>query len=337
MKIFLPFTIKDTGGTTEFTLKFKEGMEKRGHEVFFEYRPDYDILFMIVQAPFKYLIEAKFRRKPIVQRLDGVLYWSVASWKFPFLNAKATIIRHAFADYTIYQSRYSKYCAEKFLGKKLRDPSTLIYNGVNTKLFSPEGEKLDLRDTPDQKIFFTVSAFRREDQIVPIFDALSYYRKKYDGNFKFFIAGAFTGKASHIPKKYASFKNAVFLGRINNSELPMYERSADVFLLTHLNPPCPNNVIESLACGLPVCGVADGAMPELVEDGKSGFLTPTRGDAFWNGRKISSQQFADKLFSLTSFKDSFKKHARIRALEKFSLDEMIQKYVTVFESLLEEK
>ena len=83
-------------------------MQARGHEVFFEYRPDYDILFLIVQAPFQYLLEATKKKIPIVQRLDGVWYYSVAGWKFPLYNLKAMLIRHFFSDFSVYQSKYSK-------------------------------------------------------------------------------------------------------------------------------------------------------------------------------------------------------------------------------------
>jgi glycosyltransferase involved in cell wall biosynthesis len=153
MKIFFPFRGKDIGGTSIFAKKFKNGMEKLGHEVFFHYRPDYDILFMIAQAPFKYLLEAKRRKIPIVQRLDGVFYFSVSSWKFPFFNLKAALIRHFFTDFTVYQSQYSRYSAEKFLGKKKDDPSTIIYNGVATDLFSPLVNKLLCETSRTKNIF----------------------------------------------------------------------------------------------------------------------------------------------------------------------------------------
>lgn len=333
MKIFLPFKIRDIGGPSSFAKKFQDGLQKRGHEVFFEYRADYDILFLIVQAPFKYLIEAKWNGKKIVQRLDGTHYWSVQGAMYFFLNLKAKIIRHIFANFTVYQSQYSKYCAEKFLGKKTQDPSAIIYNGVDLKLFSPNGEKIDMRDNPKQNIFFTATAFRRENQIVPIIDALKIYSRKFSDNFKFLIAGTFTDDIAYIMQKYADFRNIVFLGKINNEDLPKYERAADVFLFTHSNPPCPNNVIESLACGLSVCGVADGAMSEIIDDGKTGILTPAEGDAFWTPRKYDQKAFADNVHAIVSAQRKFSENARQLAEQRFSLDSMIDAYIEVLEAL----
>ena len=334
MKIFLPFQTKDIGGTTTFAKKFQEGMKKRGHDVFFEYRPDYDILFCIVQAPFKYLTEARRCGKKVVQRLDGVHYWSIQGYKYPLLNLKAKIIRHLFTDFTVYQSMYSKYSAEKFLGKKSVDPSTIIYNGVDLSLFSPEGERVRLRDNSNQKIFFTASAFRRENQIIPIIEALKVYQSSYNSNFKFYVAGTFTNDVSGIPGRYRDFKNIVFLGKINNVDLPKYERSADVFLFTHSNPPCPNNVIEAMACGLPICGVADGAMPELVEERKNALLIPSSGDAFWKNRSYDVDTFAENINSIIRNREQFSRESIGIACERFSLKAMIDNYERVFKNFL---
>lgn len=334
MKIFLPFQTKGIGGTVTFAKKFKKGMEAHGHKVFFEEPKEYDILFLIVQAPFRYLFNAKRQGKKIVQRLDGTYYWSVSSWKFPLFNLKAAIIRHFFADFTIYQSEYSKYCAEKFLGKKRDDPSALIYNGVDLDLFSPTGKTRNIRENPNQQIFFTASAFRRKDQIVPIIKAIEIYRRKYTDNFLLLVAGSFSPELTSIPKQWSHYNNIRFLGKIDNDDLPAYERSADVFLFTHLNPPCPNNIIEAMACGLPICGVADGAMEEIVKTGKNGLLVPISGNAFWNMRDIDTENFADNIHSIIVSQDSFSTESRRIAQERFSLETMLERYAKILEKLM---
>ncbi len=333
MKIFLPFAVKDIGGTSSFARKFKAGMEALGHEVSYDYIPDYDILFLIVQCPLKYLLDAKKRGKKIVQRLDGTYYWSVAGWRFPLLNAKAAAIRHFFADYTIYQSQYSLVCAERFLGKKRQDHHTIIFNGVNLDVFSPEGKHLSLRDNPEQHLFFTASAFRRKDQIVPIIEGVEHYRKKYGNNCKLLIAGSFVGAVQEWPTRLNQLAYVTLLGKVTHDDLTKYERSCDAFLFTHLNPPCPNNAIEALACGLPICGVADGAMPEIVTPQKDGLLISAPGSGFWRQRNLAIDQFADNLFSIMQQKESYRKHSRQAAEGRFSLQAMIRQYCQVFERL----
>lgn len=334
MKIFFPFAASDIGGTSVFSRRFKAGMEARGHEVFHAYREDYDLLFMIVQAPFKYLWDARRRGKPIVQRLDGTYYWSVAGPRFPLYNLKATLARQCFTDFTIYQSKYSRFCTNRFLGKKFSDRSALIYNGVDTELFHPEGKVAPIRDNPDQRIFFSSSDFRRTDQIVPILETLKLYREQYGSNFKFVVAGRFRGEAVGIPKIYQDFHQVVFLGTIPNTDLPLYERAADTYVITHLNPPCPNNVIEALACGLPICGIRDGAMSELVRDGETGILLDTQGQAFWRHRKLDLPTFAANLYHLAHNKTRYTKECRAEALSRFQLNTMLEKYESILKSLV---
>lgn len=328
MKIFLPFKVSATGGTSTFARKFKQGLEERGHQVFFDFPKNYDILFLIIQCNPLYLIHAKLHQKKIIHRLDGVYYWSVAKWKYPLLNLPPKLIHNYFSDTTIYQSQYSKYCVDKFFGRSHRSQHDIIYNGVDTNLFSPVGEIVaGLRDNADQKIFITVSKFRRKDQILPILKSLEIYQNKYSDNFKLIIIGDFSRQVAQVPDQYCQFKHLVFLGQIPNQDLPRYERSADVFLFTHLNPPCPNNIIEAMACGLPICGVADGAMKEITIDGRNSQLVDATGDAFWQPRFYDHEKFADNLNTLLQNPMSYSKNSRQIAQQRFSLESMIDKYL----------
>lgn len=331
MKIFIPFKPRDTGGTSIFAMKFKKGLEEKGHEVFFEFQRDYDILFVIIQCNPIYLFHAKIHKKKIIHRLDGVYYWSVAKWKYPLLNLAPKLIHKYFSDFSVYQSRYSKYCADKFLGTRKDEKFSIIYNGVDTDLFSPDGDKIEnIRDNDNQKIFITVSKFRREDQLIPIIKALEIYKNKYNNNFKLLIIGDFSRKAVDIPQNFSKFTYLDFIGKINNSDLPKYERSADVFLFTHLNPPCPNNILEAMSSGLPICGIDDGAMSELTENQQNSLLLKTRGDAFWKNRDYDLDKFAENLSKIQ--KEIYKYSEKSRAIvqNKFSLDTMIDNYIKLF-------
>ncbi|MEK7269487.1 MAG: glycosyltransferase [Planctomycetota bacterium] len=52
--------------------------------------------------------------------------------------------------------------------------------------------------------------------------------------------------------------------------------AADLFLLPSLEDNLPNTLLESLACGTPVVACAAGGIPEALEDGVTGALTPPR-------------------------------------------------------------
>jgi glycosyltransferase involved in cell wall biosynthesis len=326
MKIFLPIKIDDIGGTSIFSRKFKEGMENRGHVVQFEPFDDYDVLFVVVSCPFKYVREAKRLKKPIIQRLDGVFYPStISGWLYPLYNLKAKIIHRFFSNHTIYQSHYSQYCSEKFLGKRKDGNQSLVYNGVDLKKFTAEGPAKKLQEG-DALSFVTASRFRRKDQIVPIIEALTHFKETTKKPFTLFVAGTFTGAAATVPKDYAHLPWIKFMGKVSNHDLPAYYRDANAFLFTHQNPPCPNNIIEAMACGLPICGVDDGSMSELTSPGKNSELIPTKGDAFYKERNLDTQAFSRNLEKIIADQTNYSKISAQIAKDRFDIETMLDLY-----------
>ncbi|MDP3997113.1 MAG: glycosyltransferase family 4 protein [bacterium] len=335
MVIFLPIKLRSTGGTSSFAQKLQTGLQKLGHTVIFSYETNYDILLASPTAPWKFLFDAKKRGKPIVQRLDGVYYpTTTASWLYPLYNTPLFIIHHFFTDYTIYQSKFSLYCCNKFLGKTSR-PHTIIYNGVDTDFFSNIGNTKQLRATPNQNVFITASRFRRLDQINPVIAAFKTYLKKYNPNSKLVVVGNFTRSTKNIPSKYRGEKNIDFVGIVENKQLPAYLRAADVFVFTHLNPPCPNNVVEALSCGLPIAGIGDGAMPELVSSGHEAELIRINSNAFYKRRAYNLEELAKNMHRIINGLPTYKSAARNKAISDFALNKMSTRYLKVFESLLE--
>lgn len=329
MIVFLPIKIAPTGGTSSFAKKIQAGLRKHGHEVIFEYQKKYDVLLASPSAPLKYLLDAKHRHKKIIHRLDGVYYpTSVAGWLYPLHNARLALTRNFFADTIIYQSVYSQKSCERFLGKTSK-PAVTIYNGVDTNHFSPQGSKVNLRDTPDQHVFITVSRFRRSDQIVPLIESFNKYQKTQHANSKLVIIGNFIGAVQDIPKQHANNPSLQFLNIVPNGQLPSYLRAADAFLFTHLNPPCPNNVLEAMACGLPICGIADGAMPELVTSGVHGELIPATSDGFYKTRVSNKTAFVQNMVRVIEKKNLFAANCVQRVQEEFNLEKMVKNYLNV--------
>jgi len=62
-----------------------------------------------------------------------------------------------------------------------------------------------------------------------------------------------------------------FLG-IQHDMVPFYQ-NADMLVLTSDYEGSPNVILEAMACGLPVVSTRVGAVPDLVEDGQTGYVT----------------------------------------------------------------
>ena len=125
-------------------------------------------------------------------------------------------------------------------------------------------------------------------------------------------AGAGENEATVI--RAAGDSGVNYLESIPNENIPRYARGADVFVISHLNPPCPNNVIEAMACGLTIAGTDTGAMPELVTN--NGLLLDVNDSA----------AFAEAMQQAWQRRQELGQRSRARATEKFALTEMTQKY-----------
>ena len=204
MEIWLPKKLQATGGTSSFARKFAAGMAARGHQVHFSRPAQYDALLASPRAPLSALLHAKWSKKPILHRLDGVYYPRSSAGVFWRLhNLPLSIIRRYFASSIVYQSKFSQEQCEKYLWPLSRNkPSTIIYNGVDTKLFTPEGNSESLRDNSDQKIFITWSRFRRPDQIDPMVAGFRHFHEHVEKNSKLIVIGNFQGKVSDRPERY---------------------------------------------------------------------------------------------------------------------------------------
>ena len=81
------------------------------------------------------------------------------------------------------------------------------------------------------------------------------------------------------------------------------------------------SVIESMACGTPVIAFNRGSMSELIENGKSGFLVDNVDDAVETVARIEEIDRA---------------YCRRRVERHFTIDRMIDAYVNVYETILEQ-
>ena len=59
--------------------------------------------------------------------------------------------------------------------------------------------------------------------------------------------------------------NTIMHGLVDSSLLPIFYRDCDLGLSPSMFDPCPNSVVEMMACGLPVITVGESGASELVE------------------------------------------------------------------------
>lgn len=87
----------------------------------------------------------------------------------------------------------------------------------------------------------------------------------------------------------------------------------------NFNEPFGLSVVEAMACGTPVIAFKRGSMPEVIEDGKTGFLVSNVEEA------------SDAVENLATIKRA---DCRQHVIDHFSVDRMVTDYLRVYQQIL---
>jgi len=262
--LFIPF--REYDGKIGGPSTFMENLERYLKEKQFNYYSNFRHLkkscgiFFPVSFDKYFLDFFKQNSFPVIQRLDGVYYPSKHGQAFEELNRDIKDIYQNYSEYIIFQSSYSKQQCFEMFGEKHPEKYSVIINGADKKIFFPSlinnNEK-----TPIPEIFqiITTGSFRNIDMIEPVILALDRLIENY--KFILTIAGPVPNDKIRqvIKRKYIRH-----ISKASLIQVAGYLRASDIMIYSHLNPPCPNSVIEAVSCGVPVTGFKSGAMKELL-------------------------------------------------------------------------
>lgn len=112
----------------------------------------------------------------------------------------------------------------------------------------------------------------------------------------------------------ACSKHVRFRGSVDNADLGLHYRRADVFVFPSVWPePFGMPIVEAMACGIPVVATRAGGIPEIVEDGHTGLLVDRENP-------VSLARAIEQLFGDEGLRRAMGERGRERALASFSWD-----------------
>ena len=194
-------------------------------------------------------------------------------------------------------------------------PIEVIYNGVDVDLFFPA--KHMHTGTDRIRVLFSGNLTRRKGA-----HWLPAIAEKLEKNSIIFFTQGPRGEGKLIPKD-----NLHGIGSVPFHEMPIHYRKMDILLMPTVREGFGLAIAEAMACGLPVVASNCSAIPELIDDGKGGFLCPI-GDV---------QAFAEKINLLAEsprLRLQMGEYNRAKIEQKFTLARMVKKYQALFEEVL---
>lgn len=194
-----------------------------------------------------------------------------------------------------------------------RDPSldyiATVYHGIDVEHFK-------LQDHPEDYLIF----FGRIHHDKGTKEAIEIAQR---AKRKLVIAGLIQDE-TYYQKEVAPHlddKNVIYVGNVGPERRnELLGNAAALLHPINFNEPFGLSVAEAMACGTPVIAFRRGSMPEVIIDGKTGFLVSTVTEAVQAVGNLTTLNRAD---------------CRQHVIDHFSVDRMVAVYLAVYQQILE--
>jgi len=204
----------------------------------------------------------------------------------------------------------------------------VIFNGVNLEELSPQNYppketlRKELNLPPQGKIIIFLGRVSSEKRPQDFTALAKIFVEEKD------LVFLMVGDGPLLPgikKAMRGFPN--FIARGFSDQLGEILKAGDLLILPSALDGLPMTVLEALAMGVPVLASNLGGLPEIIKEGKNGFLVPP----------LNLPEFAAKIKLLLDnpqLWEKLKRNARESIRQKFSLPKMSENYFKAFSSLI---
>jgi N-acetyl-alpha-D-glucosaminyl L-malate synthase BshA len=198
-----------------------------------------------------------------------------------------------------------------------------VHNFVDTNLFRPANDQ-SLRACfakAGEKVLLHISNFRKVKRILDLIQVFDLVNRRLPSRLLLVGEGPELNAARDLVRGLDLEERVHFLGK-QDEVAPLYQAS-DLFLLVSEKESFGLVALEAMASGVPVIGSTAGGIPEVVEDGVTGFLFPV-------GDIADMAQAAIRLLCDDELYQRMATAARRRAVEHFSLPDKVAEYERLY-------
>jgi len=269
---------------------------------------------------------------------------SIAYWA-SLLGMNAPIVVHRRVDFPLKSGGFSlkKYtfegvkaiiCVSRFIEEMVRDKVgdtkiiKTVYSGIDFSGFrdDPSSGYLhrELNIDPNKKLIANISALApHKDYPTFLKTAKRVLANRNDCHFLIVGEGSLREKLEIQANELGISTGLTFTGF--RKDVPEIFRELTVFLITSETEGLGTTIIDAMYNEIPVVATEGGGIPELVVEGKTGFLCPVRDDG-------CLAQRVEELLDNSSMVKAMGKEARLRA-QGFSKKEMAQRIFEIYDEV----
>jgi len=130
---------------------------------------------------------------------------------------------------------------------------------------------------------------------------------------------------NNLKSKLIKYPNVIFVGRVSHDNLPKYLNEFRLLVLPSFSEGLPSVVLEAMACGTPVAATPVGAIPDVIVDGKTGYILESN----------SPDYLADAILKILNDKriNLIGKSAHNNVRSKFTHEKAVTMWRKIFEEL----
>ena len=285
---------------------------------------DFDIIHCNYFEPFLFTPFSKNIKQPIIYTVHSDLFdtspWQEVTQKTVKPSDTFTFVaKHAYDKAILFENKQ------------------YIYNGIDTDSFDFSLESDDY--------LFWLGRVRRKKGMLQAVQAVAASGKRL------ILSGVIDNESekeffdTDIAPFIQNHSNISFIGpSIGAEKKGLYQKAKGFLFPIMWEEPFGLTMLEAMSCGTPVIAYAQGAVPEVIEDGVSGFIvnasdSDIRGDFLVKKTGVSGLQEAIQyLYALPEeiYKD-MRKNARKQVEERFSITKMVDAYERLYETIANNK
>lgn len=165
-----------------------------------------------------------------------------------------------------------------FVEEGLKAPSTVISNGLDVNRYSPTGQDdgdVEARyELPSGPRILAVGRLAKDKKLDVLIRAVGQVTNEHPAHLLLVGRGDDRERLEGLVRRLGLDDHVHFLGFVPEEDLPALYRHVDVFTIASDVEVQSIPTLQAAATGLPIVAADAGALPELVDNGKNGFLAP---------------------------------------------------------------